>query len=295
MKRDQYAYFPGCTQEGTAIEYELSSRKVAEALGIGLVEVEDWSCCGSTPAHTVDRLLYGALAARNLAIAEKMGLATIVTGCPSCLVAFKSALEMAQDDETRKELHELVDIPFEGNIEAKSLLQVVYEDVGVDALTEKVKKPLTSLRLAPYYGCILTRPPQRAQFDDPENPISMDRILTALGADVPDFPFKTECCGAAFGVPKRDVVLKLSAKILHMAREVGADAIVVACPLCHQNLDLRQGQINAHEGTRFDLPILYITQLIGLALGFSPTEMGLDKHLVDVDKLLRKWEGEPKT
>ena len=295
MKRDQYAYFPGCTQEGTAIEYELSSRKVAEALGIGLVEVEDWSCCGSTPAHTVDRLLYGALAARNLAIAEKMDLATIITGCPSCLVAFKSALEMAQDDETRKELHELVDIPFEGNIEAKSLLQVVYEDVGVDALTEKVKKPLTSLRLAPYYGCILTRPPQRAQFDDPENPISMDRILTALGADVPDFPFKTECCGAAFGVPKRDVVLKLSAKILHMAREVGADAIVVACPLCHQNLDLRQGQINAHEGTRFDLPILYITQLIGLALGFSPTEMGLDKHLVDVDKLLRKWEGEPKT
>jgi len=295
MKRDQYAYFPGCTQEGTAIEYELSSRKVAEAPGIGLVEVEDWSCCGSTPAHTVGRLLYGALAARNLAIAEKMGLATIVTGCPSCLVAFKSALEMAQDDETRKELHELVDIPFEGNIEAKSLLQVVYEDVGVDALTEKVKKPLTSLRLAPYYGCILTRPPQRAQFDDPENPISMDRILTALGADVPDFPFKTECCGAAFGVPKRDVVLKLSAKILHMAREVGADAIVVACPLCHQNLDLRQGQINAHEGTRFDLPILYITQLIGLALGFSPTEMGLDKHLVDVDKLLRKWEGEPKT
>ena len=243
-----------------------------------------------SPAHTVDQLLYGALAARNLAIAEKRGLATVTTPCPSCLVAFKTAVAMAQDNETLKELNELIDLPFEGAIQAKSLLQVIFEEVGVEALEEKVTKPLKGMKFAPYYGCILTRPPDRAQFDDPENPISMDRILEILGAEVPDFPFKTECCGAAFGLPKRDLVLTLSAKIIDMAQEIGVDAIVVACPLCQQNLDLRQGQINAHRGIHVELPILYITQLIGLSLGFSPKEMGLDKHAVRVDGLLEKWK-----
>ncbi|MBW2039548.1 MAG: CoB--CoM heterodisulfide reductase iron-sulfur subunit B family protein [Deltaproteobacteria bacterium] len=290
MKGDRYAYFPGCSQKGTAVEYGISSRKVAEALGVELVEIEDWSCCGATPAHTVDRLLSGALAARNLATAEKMGLATLVTPCPACLVASKNALELAQDDESLKELNELLDLPFKAEIQAKSLLQIIFEEVGVDALAQKVKKPLKGMRLAPYYGCLLTRPPERAQFDDPENPISIDRILEALGAEVPDFPFKTECCGAAFGLPKRDMVLTLSGKILDMAQQIGADGIVLACSLCQQNLDLRQGQINSHLGTNFEIPIFYITQMIGLAFGFSSKEMGLDRHAVHPDKLLKKWE-----
>ncbi len=289
MKSARYAYYPGCTQRGTALEYEISSRAVAQALGIKLIDVEDWSCCGSTPAHTVDHLLYGALAARNLAIAERMKLGTVVTPCPSCLIAFKSALAMAQDEEKKQELKRLIDLPFRGEVEAKSLLQVIYEDVGVDVLADKVKRPFVGMRFVPYYGCIITRPPQLAQFDDPENPVSMDRILEALGAEVPDFPFKTECCGAAFGLPKRNVVLTLSAKVLEMAEAVEADAIVVACPLCHQNLDLRQGQINAHRGIRAQMPIFYITQLIGLALGLSPKEMGIDKHAVSTDAVLRKW------
>jgi heterodisulfide reductase subunit B len=290
MKNECYAYFPGCTQKGTATEYEMSSRTVSQALGIELVDIEDWSCCGSTPAHTVDHLLYGALAARNLALAEKLKLHTVVTPCPSCLVAFKNALALAQNDKMLKELNELIDIPFTGEIQAKSLLQIIFEEIGVDTLKEKIKKPLTGIKLAPYYGCILTRPPQRAQFDDPENPISMDRILEAIGSEVPEFPFKTECCGAAFGLPKRDLVLILSAKIIDMAQEIGVDAIVVACPLCHQNLDLRQGQINALRGNPVELPILYFTQVIGLAVGFSPKEMGLNKHSVRVDRLLKKWE-----
>lgn len=292
MMAGRYAYYPGCSLQGTAVEYDISSRAVARALGIELIEVEDWSCCGSTPAHTVDQLLYGALAARNLAIAEAMGLATVVAPCPSCLVALKNALAMVQEDERRKELNELLELPFKGELQAKSLLQVIFEDVGVEVLAQKVKKPLKGMRLVPYYGCILTRPPKRAQFDDPENPISMDRILEALGAEVPDFPFKTECCGAAFGLPKRELVLTLSAKVLEMAQEVGADAIVVACPLCQQNLDLRQGQINSHCGTYFELPVLYFTQLIGLAMGFSPNEMGMDKHAVKADRLLEKWQEE---
>lgn len=290
MRREGYAYFPGCTQKGTAVECEMSARKVAEALDIQLVELEDWSCCGSTPAHTVDPLLYGALAGRNIAIAEQMGFSQVVTPCPSCLVALKTALQLARNGESLNDLRELVGLPLEGDGQAKSLLQIVYEDVGMEKLGEQIKKPLTGVRLVPYYGCILTRPPQRAQFDDPENPISMDRLLETAGAEVPEFPFKTECCGAAFGLPKRDMVLALSAKILEMAREVGADAVVVACPLCHQNMDLRQDQIGARRGIEKGMPIIYFTQALGLALGFSAKEMGLDKHAVSTGKLLSKWE-----
>lgn len=290
MKAKRYAYYPGCSQQGTAVEYEMSARAVAKALDLTLMDVEDWSCCGSTPAHTVDHLLYGALAARNLALAEQMKIGTVVTPCPSCLIAFKSALAMAQDAEQLQELKGLINLPFKGDIEAKSLLQVIFEEIGGEALAEKVKRPLTGLRLAPYYGCILTRPPQLAQFDDPENPVSMDKILTALGAEVPDFPFKTECCGAAFGLAKRDIVQTLSAKVLEMAEGIEADAIVVACPLCHQNLDLRQGQVNSYRGSTSQMPILYITQVIGLALGFSPQEMGMDKHAVSCEGVLKKWE-----
>ncbi|OGP54195.1 MAG: heterodisulfide reductase subunit B [Deltaproteobacteria bacterium RBG_13_52_11] len=290
MKARRYAYYPGCSQKGTAVEYEMSARAVAKELGIQLVDVEDWSCCGSTPAHTVDHLLYGALAARNLAIAERMKLGTVVTPCPSCLIAFKSALAMAQNAETLEELNELINLPFKGTITAKSLLQVIFEEIGVDVLAEKVEKPLTGLKFAPYYGCILTRPPGLAQFDDAENPVSMDKILAALGAEVPDFPFKTECCGAAFGLSRRDIVQTLSAKVLEMAEAIEADALVVACPLCHQNLDLRQDQINSYRGSRREMPIFYITQLIGLALGFSPKDMGMDKHAVSSEDVLKKWE-----
>jgi heterodisulfide reductase subunit B len=290
MMAKPYAYYPGCSQHGTAAEYEVSTRAVAQALGITLVEVEDWSCCGSTPAHTVDHLLYGALAARNLALAEQMKLATMVTPCPSCLVALKSALAMAADEASLKKLKGLIDLPLKGTIEVKSLLQVIFEDIGVEALAAKVKQPLTGLTFAPYYGCILTRPPALAHFDDAENPVSMDRIITALGGQVPDFPFKTECCGAAFGLAKRQIVQTLSAKVLDAAEEIAADAIVVACPLCHQNLDLRQGQVNAYRGSHPQMPVLYITQVIGLALGFSPQEMGMDKHVVSSASVLAKWE-----
>jgi heterodisulfide reductase subunit B len=294
MKPRRYAYYPGCSQHGTAAEYEVSARAVADKLGITLVEVEDWSCCGSTPAHTVDHVLYGALAARNLALAEQMKLDTMVTPCPSCLIALKSARIMAQDREHLQELKGLIDLPLKGTIEVKSLLQVIFEDIGLEALTAKVTQPLTGLTFAPYYGCILTRPPQLAQFDDAENPISMDKIMTAVGATVPDFPFKTECCGAAFGLAKRQIVQTLSAKVLAAAEEIAADAIVVACPLCHQNLDLRQDQVNAYRGVSSRMPIWYITQVIGLAIGFSPQEMGLDKHAVASDAVLAKWEAKAK-
>jgi heterodisulfide reductase subunit B len=282
-----YLYYPGCSQTGTSIEYDMSTRASCKALGLQLVDLEDWSCCGSTPAHTVDHLLSAALAARNLRIVQEMGRDAVVTPCPSCLTALRTANHRMRNPSFRAEVNDIIDKPYEGEIEAKSVLQVIYEEVGPEKIRAAVTNPLKGLAAAPYYGCIMSRPPEVMAFDDPENPIAMDKILEALGAEVTPFPFKVECCGAAHAVPKKDVVTFLSGRILSMAEEFGANAIVVACPLCHQNLDLRQDQINRSQKTRFKLPILYFTQLIALAMGVDEKELGLNKHHVSPQGLLK--------
>jgi heterodisulfide reductase subunit B len=186
----------------------------------------------------------------------------------------------------KKGVNELIDEPYNCSVEAKSSLQVIYEDIGLEAIASRVTHILPDLKVAPYYGCILNRPPELAHFDDPENPIAMDRILSTLGVDVRDFVFKTECCGAAFGVPKRKMVNELTYKVLSMALDAGANCIVVACPLCQQNLDLRQGQVNSLMGSNFNIPVLYFTQVMGLAYGHSPKELGIDKIFVSADHLI---------
>jgi len=293
------AYYPGCSQTGTAAEYDRSSRACCAALGVELVDVPDWTCCGSTPAHTVDHFLAGALAARNLLQAELAGFDRVTTPCPSCLAALRTAshhlAEKApaengapQDSgpNYRTEVERLLDRPAPLRASAVSVLQVLTEDVGLEAMTSAVTRPLTGLRVAPYYGCIMNRPPGLMQFDDPENPTAMDRVLTACGATVVDYPFKTECCGAAFGMPRLDIMQRLSARLLDMAASCGADAIVVACPLCQMNLDLRRGQVNAKAGTSHTMPVPYFTQLLGLALGLPESGLGLDKLVLPLGPAL---------
>ncbi|MBW1972287.1 MAG: CoB--CoM heterodisulfide reductase iron-sulfur subunit B family protein [Deltaproteobacteria bacterium] len=291
MSKLSFAYYPGCSLESSAKEYDVSTRKVADILKVELIEIPDWSCCGASPAHTVDHLFASAVAARNLAIVEEMGRDTLVTPCPECLSAFKKAIyNMSKDDGFKKKVNSLLDKPFNLNVEAKSFLQILYEDVGKENISKKVIKPLIGVNIVPYYGCLLTRPPDVAQFDDPENPISMDTILETIGANVPYFSYKLECCGAAYGVTKRRIVTKLSGDILKTAIESGADAVAVACPLCQQNLDLRQDQINRDQGFDFHIPILYITQLMGLSFGLSASELMIDKHNVKSDHFLEKIE-----
>ncbi len=296
------AYYPGCSQTGTAAEYDASARACCAALGVTLVDVPDWTCCGSTPAHTVDHVLAGALAARNLLQAELTGHDRVTTPCPSCLAALRTAshhlAEVAQpdnespeapeaDNETfRTRVERLLDRPAPLRAKAVSLLQVLVEDVGVEAIAAAVKHPLTGLRVAPYYGCIMNRPPGLMAFDDPENPTALDRLLTACGATVVDFPFKTECCGAAFGMPRLDMMQRLSARILGMAEDCGADVIVVACPLCQMNLDLRRGQVNAAAGKNYAQPVPYFTQLLGLALGLPESSLGLSKLVLPLHPAL---------
>ena len=274
-------YYPGCSQSGTAAEYDISTRACCQALGVELADVPDWTCCGSTPAHTVDHHLAGALAARNLLQAEAAGFARVTTPCPSCLAALKTAdahLHGPGADETyRAEVKRLLGRPVPGPVESVSVLQVLFEQVGPEAIKKRVKRPLTGLRVAPYYGCIMNRPPGLMTFDDPENPVAMDEILAACGATVVDFPFKTECCGAAFAMPRLDIMQRLSARILDTAQNAGADCVVVACPLCQMNLDLRRGQVNAASGQDIRMPVPYFTQLLGLALGVEETKLGLAK------------------
>jgi heterodisulfide reductase subunit B len=275
-KKREYAYYEGCSLEGTAVAYNISLKLVMKRLGVELKEPPDWNCCGSSPAHAVDHVLAAALAARNLSIIERMGSSTVAVPCPSCLSSLKKAhTRMVRNRVFKEEVNELLDT-----------LQVIFEDVGLDEVTRPVTTRLPDLKIAPYYGCIFNRPAKMINFDDPENPVCMDRILEAVGTKVVDYAFKLECCGAAFGLPKRDTVLRLTSKVLAMALDAGANCIAVTCPVCQQNLDLRQSQVNAAMGTSFNIPILYFSQIMGLTYGYSPKELGIDKNIVSAEALI---------
>lgn len=281
-----FAYFPGCALKGTTPEYDQSAQIVSRALGIELKEIPDWNCCGAAPAHSVNSLLAAALPARNLVLAGKMGL-DVVAPCPACFGRLKYVSKRCQEETQFRDLvNQTLDEPYTGGIGVKSLLQVFSETVDPQNLSSLVKHPLAGMKIAPYYGCLTVRPAEITEFDDAENPTSMDKLLRICGAEIVDFPFKTECCGAAYALARREVVIRLSGTILDLAIAQGANAIAVACPLCHQNLDLRQGQIEVTRRQKFGIPIYYFTQLIGLALGFSVKDMGIDRHAVDATRLV---------
>ena len=281
-----FAYYPGCSARGSSKDYEMSTQAVCKALDMNLVDIPDWNCCGSTPAHAVDTELSAALCVRNLDIAAQQQAELLLTPCPSCLANLKTAKYRMQDEAFRDKVNALLDNPCPEELpETVSILQVLVEDYGTGAIAEKVKKPLEGIKVACYYGCLMSRPADIMQFDDAENPMAMDNIMTALGAEVVPFPLKTECCGAAMGIPRRDITARLTGRILERAQAFGADAVVVACPLCHMNLDLRQRQA---VGGSMKMPVLYFTQLMGLALGLPHQELGFEKLCVSPDELLRK-------
>lgn len=292
----KYAYYPGCSGHGTSVEYEASTRAVCNALNMDLVEIEDWNCCGSTPAHSVSHELSAALSARNLLQAAKTGADCVISPCPSCSSNLKMARWRMQNAEFKAKTDELLDAPTPANadggadlMETYSVLQAIVENVGVDAIARRVTYPLEGLKVVTYYGCLLSRPAKVAQFDDPENPVSLDNVMKALGAEVLPFALKTECCGAAMGIPDVNIPGSLSGRILDTARAVGAEAVITACPLCHMNLDLRQRQAARISGKAFfGLPVFYYTQMIAYAFGLSKEAMRLDKLAVNPYPLLDK-------
>ncbi|MBS3907791.1 MAG: CoB--CoM heterodisulfide reductase iron-sulfur subunit B family protein [Syntrophaceae bacterium] len=273
----RYAYFPGCSLSSSGIEFNLSFKYVARALGIDLIEVRDWVCCGASSAHATSHLLSIALPVFNLAHAEKDGFDRLIAPCLACMSRFKAAnVELEHDPELREKIDEVFDYKYQGKVKVFHPLEVFLE-IGIEKIREKMRKKLKGLKVVCYYGCVFTRPPKVAQFDNVENPQSMDAIINALGAEALDWSYKTECCGVSMTLTRSDIVLKLSNDLLREAKEAGADAIVVCCPLCQANLDGRQTQIEEIYKTHYGIPILYITQLMGLAFGAYPKEVGIQK------------------
>lgn len=287
-----YSYFPGCSLTSTAMEYDTSFRLVAEAFDIGLEVLEDWNCCGASPApHHWGGTLGIFLPARNLHIAGKADHAAMVAPCAGCYTHHKFAQhELCSDLELRRKVEKALREPVCCETEVLNILQLFNKEIAPESLAERAQGRLAGVRLGTYYGCVLTRPADILGFDDPRNPVSMEPLLQATGAETPFFPFKTECCGSYMGLTKKEIVLRASRRIIEVALECGIDALVTACPLCHQNLDLRQGQINKAYGTSFELPVLYFSQAIGLGLGLPPAELGIESHAVGIGKVLKKME-----
>ncbi len=285
----KYAYYPGCSLHSTAKEYDRSLCAVCEKVGIELEEVKNWICCGSTPAHTTSKLLSLALPLKNLAEIEKSGFNEVIVPCAACFSRFKIALhEIDNDPQLAMEMEGIIEHKFREGVKVHHPLDILSNNMGLGKLTELVKNDLTRLKVVCYYGCLLTRPPKAMEFDNCEYPQSMDKILQALGVSTLDWSYKTDCCGASFALTRTEIVLKLSRDILEEAKSVGADAIVVACPMCHVNLDTRQEEIEEKYRVTYHLPIFYFTQLMGLAFDIPVEKLLLKRHLVDTEDVLEK-------
>ena len=286
-----FAYYPGCSARGSSADYEKSTQAVCKALNMTLVDIPDWSCCGSTPAHAVSSELSAALCVRNLDIAAQQQADLLLTPCPSCLSNLRMASKRMEDPQFRARVDELLDGPAAEKFPpVTSVMQGIAGQLDMDAIASRVRKSLKGLKLAAYYGCLMSRPAEIMDFGDPENPTLMESMLAACGAEMVDFPLKTSCCGASFGIPERSMTARNTGRILDLATRLGVDAVIVACPLCQMNLDLRQVQAGDAVQTRFNLPILYYTQMLGLAFDLPKTDLGLEKLRVSADGLIAKLE-----
>ena len=283
-----YSYYPGCSLHASAREYDESTRGLFKALKIGLQEVPDWLCCGATPAHNVDELLSLSLCAKNLSLAEDVE-GDLAVACAACFSRLKvTQHHLADNDAKRRQVEYAIDGRVNLQKPVKHLLEILAGDFGLDRLADAVRKPLEGLKVACYYGCLLTRPPEVPQLDCVEAPTIMERVVGAAGAETVDWSHRLECCGANFTLSRPGVVLKLSGEILASARRAGADCLMVACPLCHGNLDIRQKEIEDATGERFGMPVFYMTQLLALAVGVAPAKLGLESMIVNPLPLLRE-------
>ncbi len=274
-------FYPGCSLEGASREYNESVQAVAEKLGIELVSIPDWNCCGATAAHNLDKELSLSLPARNLALAEEAGLTELVVPCAACYSRFTvTQHELLHDNAMHKKVNEIIGKEYKGTLRILNVIQFIEEYI-IDKLEDNMKFEINK-KVACYYGCLLVRPNKILNFDRTEDPQTMDVVMKKLGADSIDWAFKTECCGAGFSVSFTEAVGRLSGKIIEDASHRGAEALVVACPMCHSNLDMRRPAMDKYNGKKIDTPVIYITQAIGLALGIDRKKLGLNRHFVPV-------------
>lgn len=277
----KYSYFPGCSLKGLGRAYEESLFPVMKHLGVELLELDDWNCCGATAYMAVDEVKACVLAARNLAIAEKSGLDQLIAPCSACYLVLNKTKHYFHDapavKATMDKALDAVGLHYSGDIPVRHPLDILINDVGLDAIKQKVEKPLKGLKIATYYGCQLVRP--YATFDDQYNPTTMDRLMEALGATVVHYPLKTKCCGGSLTGTLPEAGIRLVYILLNEAKKRGADCISTVCPLCQFNLDGYHSQVKAQYGDVL-LPTVYFTQLMGLAFGLPEKELGLNRAAV---------------
>ena len=277
----KYAYFPGCSLEKMALSYHNSSMETTKAVGVELQELDDWNCCGATTYFHLDEILANTLVARNLAMAEKEGL-DFVAPCSACYKnAYFTNTYIKEDEDLSEHINyalEADDLQLEGNLTVHHIIDIFAEEVGPEGIKEKVTNPLEGLKIAPYYGCQIVRP--RKNGEEVEAPQFFEEILNALGAEAVDFANKTRCCGGSLLLTNRKAALDMIRILLYSAVQNGADVIATACPLCQVNLEVYQTQVNEEFGTDFSVPVLYFTQLMGLAFGIAPKKLGIGSELV---------------
>jgi heterodisulfide reductase subunit B len=292
----KYSYFPGCSLEKNAASYHISAMAIAKPLDMEFVEVEDWNCCGATEYVSLNLTASYALIARNLAQASKRSdLKQLVAPCSACYLNLKKCDSYMQESP---DLAERVNTALAagglsyqgGTLKVRHLLDVIVNDVGYDAIAEKVTKPLKGLRVAPYYGCMIVRPKlgSNGTFDNTEYPMTLDKLLKVLGAEVIDFPLKAHCCGGHMTQISEATGFELIRRLVKGAADYHADMIVTLCPMCQLNLDAFQGSMNAHFNTNYHMPVLYFTQMIGLAFGMDAASLGIGAELVDARPALSK-------
>jgi heterodisulfide reductase subunit B len=275
------SYYPGCSLHATGKEYDQSMKAVSRALDIELKEVDDWCCCGASSAHSTNFDLSIALSARNLILAEKDAMDVMVP-CAACYNRFKTAEHhLKGDKELKAKIEDVVGAKYQGGIAIRNPIDIIYNEIGIDALAAKVVKPLAGLRPVSYYGCLLLRPPEVCQFENYENPFMMDKIMKAIGADVKMWSYKTDCCGGSLAISKTSIVVDMCDKLMNAAREADANCVVTACPLCMANLDMRPS-----EGKK--LPVFYFTELISLAMGLPGAADTFKSHIFDPQPLLKQ-------
>ncbi|HEY5112718.1 MAG TPA: CoB--CoM heterodisulfide reductase iron-sulfur subunit B family protein [Coriobacteriia bacterium] len=278
----RFGYFPGCSLHGTAREFDESLRAISGPLDLDLVEIEDWSCCGATSAHATNHLLSVALPARNLALAEAQGHDAVIAPCAACFNRLAGARhQIAADGALAGRMAGLLGRPFANTVAVKNVVDVLRQ-LG-PAIRGKVVKPLAGLKVASYYGCLLVRPAAVCNFDDPEDPAAMEDVVSATGATPVRWNMRLECCGGGFSIPRTGSVIRLGRAIIADARAAGAETIVVACPMCHSNLDFRQSAM-ALRGEA-PMPVLFLSELVGLAFGLDADRLGMGRHYVSTTPL----------
>jgi heterodisulfide reductase subunit B len=276
----EFSFYPGCTAHSTAIEYSMSIHAVFDALGIGLSDIDDWNCCGAAAAHSLSEMLGLALPARNIAKAQEKDL-TLAVPCAGCFNALKRAEKaLAPGSDKRAELEEVVGFTYRDTLRIKSLVDVVVNEIGLDAIRERVTRPLAGLKVASYYGCALVRDPKVTNMGDHENPVFLDDLVDCLGGTPIDWSAKTDCCGADLALTHGTIVEDLVAKIVGNAVDAGADCLVCCCGLCQINVEMRQA-----AGT--GVPAFYFTELMGLAMDLDGRNTWWSKHIVNPAGLLK--------